>query len=114
MVSHSSTYDQVSVGTVSKAIFAKTLIDSQHLISPGQSVEHYEWRFMPMSMTVVQVLPHNPFFISPSTMPSSTKVLSTLYSSKKSDVKSVGISKAVMQTMKKKEKQIMELSDEEE
>ena len=33
---------KMQVGTISKAIFAKTLIESQYLASLGQSMEHYE------------------------------------------------------------------------
>ena len=66
--------DQVRIGTASKAIFPRNLIDNQYLVSLGQSVEHYEWRFMPMNMTIMFTLPHNSFFISPTTMLSSTKV----------------------------------------
>ena len=100
----------------------KTLIDSQYLVSLGQGVEHYEWRFASMNMTVVLSSSSYPFPISPPTMPSSTKVISTSYSSASSVVKSTETNKhesdsrdkeGSTQIMKKKKKQILELSNEE-
>ena len=64
MVSHSSMNDQVQVKTVSKAIFAKSLIDSQYLVSPGQSLKCYEWRFIILLS----------LFHQPPTMPSFRKL----------------------------------------
>ena len=52
-VSHSSFNNNMKVGTISMAVFAKALIKSQYLVSPGHSIEHYEWRFMPVNMTEV-------------------------------------------------------------
>ena len=65
IVSHSSMNNKMQVGTVSKAIFAKMLIDSQYLILFGQSIEYYEWRFMPLNTTVVLISSSDPFSISP-------------------------------------------------
>ena len=62
MVLHLSTTDQVQVWTVSKAIFAIALIKSQYLISPGQIIQHYEWRFISVNMNVV--FPPLPFLIT--------------------------------------------------
>ena len=98
----------MQVGKVSKAIIAKALIDSQYLVSPRQSDENYEWNFMPGNMTVVLTSSSYPFSISPSTMPASTKVTSTLYSST-SSLKNQSDSRdkeESMQTMKKKKTNI--------
>ena len=81
MVLHSSMNDQVQLWAVSKAIFAKTLIDSQYLVSPRQSIQHFEWSFMPVNMTVVLTPSPHPFSISLPTMLSSAKVTSTSKSS---------------------------------
>ena len=42
MVSFSSLYDSIKIGTISKAIFSNTLIKSCYLVSPGQSIQQYE------------------------------------------------------------------------
>ena len=89
MVSHSSTNDQMQVGTVSKAIFAKTLIDSQYHFSPRESVCYYEWGFMTVNITVVLTPSSNPFSIRAPMMPSSTKVTSTSKSSTTSMAKTM-------------------------
>ena len=52
-VSHTSRIDHMQIGTIFKAIFAKDLIKSKCLVSPGQSIQQYEWRFMPVNMNVV-------------------------------------------------------------
>ena len=63
--------NQVWVWMIFKTIFSKTLIDSQYLVSPGQSVEHYEWRFMPIKndcglniilLSLFHQLPFHDFF----------------------------------------------------
>ena len=41
-VSHSSVNVHMQVGTISKAIFAKTVIKSDYLVSPGHSVQQNE------------------------------------------------------------------------
>ena len=101
MVSHLLMNDQVQVGIISKAIFAKTLIDSQYLVSPGQGVQHYEWRFMPMKMILVLTSSSYPFSISPSTKPYSIKVTSTCKSSTTPMAKATGTNKAVADTSNK-------------
>ena len=50
---HIYQHDQMQVGTICKAIFLKTLIKSQYLVSPGQSIQHYVLKFMPMNMNIV-------------------------------------------------------------
>ena len=65
MALHSFTNVQVQVETKSKAVFANSLIDSQYLLSPGQSIEHYKWRLTPVNMTVVFTSSSHPFSISP-------------------------------------------------
>ena len=97
--SHLSRNDHVKVGTISKDIFSKTLIKSHYLVSPGQSIQHYEWRFMPMNMNIVFPLLPFPISIHSTTMPSSTKVTSTT-----SMAKTTGTNKDVTETTKKKKK----------
>ena len=106
--------DEVQVATASKAIISKTLINNHYLVSPGQSIEHYGWRFMPVNMNVS---------IISTIMHTSTKATSTLKFSTISMAKTTGTNKAVSdaskretstEIMKKKNKPIMELSDEEE
>ena len=42
MVSYPPLNDSMKIRTISKAIFSKTLIKSQYLVSPGQSIQQYE------------------------------------------------------------------------
>ena len=52
MVSYSSSNDFKKIGTISKVIILKTFIRSLYLVSPGQSIQQYEWRSLPMNMNV--------------------------------------------------------------
>ena len=101
MASCSYSNDQVRVGTVSKAIFSRNIIDSKYLVSSAQSIQHFEWRFMPMNITVVLTSSSYLFSISSPTMPSLTKVTSTLYLSTSSVVKLTGTNKAVFDSRDK-------------
>ena len=56
------------------AIFEKALVESQYIVSCRWSIEHYEWRFIPVNMKVAVTWSSDLFSISPSTMPSSIKV----------------------------------------
>ena len=52
-VSHSSRNDHVQVEAISKAIFAEVLMESKYLVSHGQSFQHCEWWFTPVSINVI-------------------------------------------------------------
>ena len=105
------------VEKISKVIFANTVIKSHYLVSPEQSIQHYEWRFIPVNMTMVITSSSYPFSITPLMMTSSTKVTSTPKSSTMSMAKTTWTIKLwLMQLTEKcqwKKKQIVELSDEE-
>ena len=121
MVSHSSTNDQVQVETVSMAISPRNLTNNHYHVSPGQSLEFYEWRFMKISMIVVSRPLPNPFSNSSSNMPSSPKGTSTPKSSTTSMEKLKGTIKTAsnssngetsMEIMKKEKEQMIKISDE--
>ena len=102
VISYSSSKYHMQVGTRSKAIISNTLIESHYLVSPGQSIQQYEWRFMLMNVNIV--FPPMPFPISTSstTMPSSTKAMSTFKLSTTSMAKATRTDKDVMDMIKRK------------
>ena len=102
---------------MSKTLFVNALMENQYLVSPAQSIQHYEWRFMPVPLPF-------PISISSTTMPSSRKITSTSKLSTTLMAKAKGTNKAVTDAsnretsnettkQKKKKKQIMEISEEE-
>ena len=91
--SHSLINDQAQVKTISKAIFLKTIIKSKYLVFPGQSIQHYEWRFMPVNMNDIFPPPSYPISTSKTKMPSSNKLKSTSKLSTTSMAKTTGTNK---------------------